>query len=67
MMLCELPRVTAPLTAVFASRDRIADVKAGRRLMAELGHPARSIDGSHSFFLEDPEAAAAMIHDILTS
>jgi pimeloyl-ACP methyl ester carboxylesterase len=61
MMLAQLPRVTAPLTAFFPTRDRVTDGKAGRRLMAELGHPARSIDGSHCFFLEQPDAAADLV------
>jgi pimeloyl-ACP methyl ester carboxylesterase len=66
MMRAHLPRVTAPVTGVFASRDRITDGDAGRALLAGLGHPAHSIEGSHSFFLDDPEGAADLIHRILS-
>lgn len=65
MMLAQLSRVSAPLTAIFPTRDRVTDGKAGRRLMAELGHPSRSIDGSHCFFLEQPDAAADLLRDLL--
>jgi alpha-beta hydrolase superfamily lysophospholipase len=66
MMMSQLPRLTAPVTGVFASRDRITDCRIGREILTDLGHPAHSIEGSHSFFLEDPESAAALIRQILT-
>ena len=65
MMRAQLPSVTAPITGVFASRDRITDSSTGRQLLADLGHPAHSIDGSHSFFLEDPERTADLVREIL--
>jgi alpha-beta hydrolase superfamily lysophospholipase len=66
MMRAQLPRVTAPVTGVFASRDRITDSDAGRALLNGLGHPAHSIEGSHSFFLDDPDGAADLIYRILS-
>ena len=65
LMLAQLPRVSAPVTGVFASRDRITDCEVGRQMLVDLGHPARTIEGSHSFFLEDPESAADLVREIL--
>ena len=65
MMRARLPRVTAPVTGVFATRDRITDSASGTAFLADVGHPALSIEGSHSFFLDDPERSAEFIHHVL--
>jgi pimeloyl-ACP methyl ester carboxylesterase len=65
MMCAQLPQIDTPITGVFASRDRIADSESGREILAKLGHTAFSIEGGHSFFLDDPEQAAELIRRIL--
>ena len=66
MMRAQLPQLDMPVTGVFASRDRIADSDGGREILAELGHTALSIEGGHSFFLDDPEQAADLIRQVLS-
>jgi alpha-beta hydrolase superfamily lysophospholipase len=66
MMRAQLPRVTSPVTGLFATRDRITDSTAGSGLLSDLGHRAVSVDGSHSFFLDDPDGSADLIRGLLS-
>ncbi|HKE14858.1 MAG TPA: alpha/beta fold hydrolase [Kofleriaceae bacterium] len=65
MMRDQLPQLDTRITGVFASRDRITDSESGREILADLGHEALSVDGGHSFFLDDPEGAAKLIRELL--
>ena len=60
-----LPDLALPMAAVFASGDRIVDNERGRELAAQHGIAATVIDGSHGFFLDDPERAAGLLEPLV--
>lgn len=53
------------LTAVFASRDLLVDNASSRELVAAQGIPTVDVDGSHGFFLDDPQRAGRRIADLI--
>lgn len=63
--LAALPKLAVPMQAVFATGDRIVDLERGRELTAKHHIPTRAIDGSHGFFLDDPERAAELLEPLL--
>ncbi|MEO8700892.1 MAG: alpha/beta fold hydrolase [Kofleriaceae bacterium] len=60
-----MPRIAAPMTAVFASGDRIADNQLGAEFAAQHGVTSRVIDGSHGFFMDDPARAAELLEPLV--
>lgn len=60
-----LPTLRQPVVAVFAARDLLVDNEGGRAMVAALGHECRTIDASHTFFLDDPEGSADLLVSLL--
>jgi alpha-beta hydrolase superfamily lysophospholipase len=61
-----LPRLPISSTAVFASGDRIADNVEGKPFAERHGIPTHVIEGSHGFFMDDPERAAELLEPLVT-